>query len=237
MQITLCDKLINREKKECHTPSRNSQVLDALYFFRKFKEWGQCVGAYFMGSLFQVQLKHTATNAVKQDLDSVNMDDIFVPVVPLLCVGSSMEDSDVIEHGASTSSSSEVTAIQRVNSGPSVILDAATVSQLLLEHARSLDAKCSTLMQLFPNCESVSQGAKSPIITVAEVKLIMIVPHLIDVGEHYADGIQHLKNLLRKQLIAAVGKTLQASDITAYMRFHNRKLFTAASNRVRSAML
>ena len=111
-------------------------------------------------------------------------------------------------------------------------------SQLLSEHARSLDAKCSTLMQLFPSCESSgsgpasdiagSQGAKSPIITVAEAKLLVIVLHLHNVGVHYAEGIQHLENLLRQQLVAAVGKTLQASDFTAYMRFHNRKLFKNA---------
>ena len=229
---------IDREMKGCHTPSRNSQVSDALVFFQKFNDWGVNVHGYFFGSLFEVQLMHTAANAVRQDLQSICTDDIFVPVVPLMCVGSSMVGSDVRENGDTQSDDREETAIQTVSNGPSVILDAATVSQLLSEHARSLDAKCSTLMQLFPSCESSgsgpasdiagSQGAKSPIITVAEAKLFVIVLHLHNVGVHYAEGIQHLENLLRQQLVAAVGKTLQASDFTAYMRFHNRKLFKNA---------
>ena len=93
-----------------------------------------------------------------------------------------------------------------------MILNAATVSQLLAEHLRSLDAKCSTLLLLFPSGKppsivtatatvtvsglAGSQEAKSPIISAVEAKLLVISLHLIDVGEHYADGIQHLENLL-----------------------------------------
>jgi hypothetical protein len=233
MQIAF---LIDREMKDCHTPSRNLQVLGALSFFRKFKEWVLYVNGYFLHRLFQVQLTHTAANLVRQDLQSINIDDIFVPVVPLMCVGSSVQDSDDREQGVITSDGSAEAIIQRASSGPSVMLNAATVSQLLAEHVRSLDAKCSTLMQLFPSGESPStviglagsQEARSPIISAVEAKLLVILLHLIDVGEHYADGIQHLEKLLEQQLIAAVGKTLQASDFTAYMRFHNRKLFKEA---------
>jgi hypothetical protein len=235
MQITF---LIDREMKDCHTPSRNLQVLGALRFYRKFKEWVLYVNGYFLYRLFQVQLTHTAANVVRQDLQSINIDDIFVPVVPLMCIGSSVQDSDAREQGIITSDGSAETIIQRASSGPSVMLNAAAVSQLLAEHVRSLDAKCSTLMQLFPNGESHStptvsgldgsQEARSPIISAVEAKLLVILLHLIDVGEHYADGIQHLENLLEQQLVAAVGKTLQASDFTAYMRFHNRQLFKEA---------
>jgi hypothetical protein len=237
MQITF---LIDREMKDCHTPSRNLQVLGALSFFRKFKEWVLCVNDYFLYRLFQVQLTHTAANVVRQDLESINIDDIFVPVVPLMCVGSSVDDSDAREQSVITSDGSAETIVQRASSGPSVMLNAATVSQLLAEHVRSLDAKCSTLMQLFPSGEppstvtatvsvlAGSQEARSPIISAVEAKLLVILLHLIDVGEHYADGIQHLENLLEQQLVAAVGRTLQASDFTAYMRFHNRKLFKEA---------
>ena len=230
--------LIDRKMKECHTPSRNSQVSHALDLFRKFREWGQHVGCCFTVSLFQVQQMHTSESVTREDLNSINTYDIFVPVVPLMCVGSSMQVSDVRGQGVITSEGSEETIIQRANSGTSVMLNAATVSQLLAEHLRSLDAKCSTLMQLFPSGESPSaatttgpdrsQRVKSPIISAIEAKLLVLLLHLNDVGEHYADGIQYLENLLQQQLVAAVGKTLQASDFTAYMRFHNRKLFKEA---------
>jgi hypothetical protein len=42
MQITFA---IDRKMKECHTPSRNSQVSDALDFFRKFREWSHHVSS------------------------------------------------------------------------------------------------------------------------------------------------------------------------------------------------
>ena len=229
MQITFA---IDREMKDCHTPSCNPRVSDALAFFRKFREWCLHVADYFL-TLFQVQLTHTAANVAKQDLASISSSDIFVPVVPLVHAPR-QEEEEFYNYG------SEVVTMQRTSTDLPVILDAATVSQLLAEHVRSLDAKCSTLMQLFPSGESHStatatmtglagsQGARSPIITVVEAKLLVMVLHLKDVCEHYADGIQYLENLLRQQLVAAVGKTLQASDFAAYMRFHNRKLFKEA---------
>ena len=87
MQITFH---IDREMQECHTPSSNLQVFGALSFFRKLREWVLYVNGYFIFTLFQVQLTHTAANVVRQDLQSINIDDIFVPVVPLMCVGSSI---------------------------------------------------------------------------------------------------------------------------------------------------
>ena len=178
--------------KGCHTPSRNPRVSDALGFFRKFREWSVHVSDYF-STLFQVQLTHTAANVVRQDLVSISLNDISVPVLPLMHAEGSMPESDGRGEGEVSTDGRGETTIQRASSGSSLILKAATVNQLQAEHVRSLDVTCSTLVQLFPSGESHStatatmfgpagsQGMKSPIITIVEAKLLVMVLHLKDV--------------------------------------------------------
>ena len=42
------------------------------------------------------------------------------------------------------------------------------------------------------------------------------------------DGINHLERLLRKQLIAAVGREITAQDFVEYMDFHNSRRYGSA---------
>lgn len=43
--------------------------------------------------------------------------------------------------------------------------------------------------------------------------------------KHYITGVDYVENLIREQLLCAIGKELSAEDFTEYMDFHNRKLF------------
>ena len=45
----------------------------------------------------------------------------------------------------------------------------------------------------------------------------------------FADGVSYIEDMLRKQLIAAIGKEVQPKDFSDYLRFHNRKLFRTKS--------
>lgn len=45
----------------------------------------------------------------------------------------------------------------------------------------------------------------------------------------YAESVGYIEDMLRKQLIAAIGKEVQPRDFSDYLRFHNRKLFRASS--------
>jgi hypothetical protein len=122
--------------------------------------------------------------------------------------------------------------------GPPKGLTDEFVNQLLSEQARSLQAKFATLATLFPpstpiptptstatSTPSAGKAGKSPIISVAEAKLIVTLAHMFRVGIQFHGSVRFIEDMLRNQIVAAVGKTLQASDFTAYMRYHNRKLF------------
>jgi hypothetical protein len=51
------------------------------------------------------------------------------------------------------------------------------------------------------------------------------VCHMQQVCQHYKDGVDYVEDLLRSQLISAIGKVVRPIDFANYMRFHNRKIF------------
>jgi hypothetical protein len=248
-RTTLVNFQIDRDQDDCHTPSRNKEVSAALDFFAKSAVWSQKVTSYLRESIFIVQLSYSQ-NHIEQDLDSLKSDDIFVPVYPLvddevqstsapaalLELESESRPADDEQSTASVDTSLMCTETADggvhtsvVNSyEPPTILTDESVNQLLSEQARSLQAKFVTLAALFPPSTpnpSSGKAGKAQIISVAEAKLTVTLMHMMRVGAQFHDSVQFIEEMLRNQLIAAVGKRLQASDFTAYMRYHNRKLF------------
>ncbi len=100
------------------------------------------------------------------------------------------------------------------------VLPVAYLNHFLAEQQRSLAAKCAQLGKVFPR--------DLAIITVVEASLVVTLMHAARVCQHHADGVTFIEEMLRKQLIAAIGKELTPVDFTRYMEFHSRKLFREA---------
>jgi hypothetical protein len=200
---------IDRKRDNCHTPSNNEDIAAALAFFSKCGEWSYKVLSCH-DKLFRVQQTYSK-NHVKQDLTAIRSDGLFMPVLPFVSDNESRHTvgEEQIDGGANSITSSDL---------PVTMTD-ALVNQLLSEHGRSLQAKLDSLITLFPPSTSKA------IITVAEAKLLVIVVHMTDIVQNLVLGIGYVENMLRNQIVAAVGKTLQLSDFAAYLRHHNRKLF------------
>jgi hypothetical protein len=86
----------------------------------------------------------------------------------------------------------------------------------LEEQQRSLAEKCRDLTRVFPRNDSV--------ITAVEASLLVILLHARQVCQAYANGVAHIEQMLRNQLIAAIGKELTPVHFAEYMDFHSRKL-------------
>jgi hypothetical protein len=67
--------------------------------------------------------------------------------------------------------------------------------------------------------------ANEKLITIMEANVIVILSHLNKASESYSEGVDYIENMLRKQLIAAIGKEVTPVDFTNYLTFHNRKIF------------
>jgi len=49
--------------------------------------------------------------------------------------------------------------------------------------------------------------------------------HLAEVSTRWGSTLEYVEDMLRKQLVAAIGKEVSPADFAAYMRFHYRKVF------------
>lgn len=87
---------------------------------------------------------------------------------------------------------------------------------LVEEERRALSEKCRALTASFP-----SDGS---LVTAVEAGLLVALMHAKQVIEHFSDAVDHIENMLRTQLIAAIGKEVTPVDFGAYMEFHHRKL-------------
>jgi hypothetical protein len=156
----------------------------------------------FINNLFNVQTNHGL------DLAALNADTVFVPVVPLF----EKADNKRIEY-----KQEEKGSIANVPKPGSVLLSLGDMIQFLGEQKRSLGEKYEALTSTFP--------ANKGLIALKEAKLVVVLLHGQRVAQAHLDMVDYVENMLRKQLIAAIGKEIGPVDFSEYMRFHQRKLF------------
>jgi hypothetical protein len=200
---------IDRSRKDCHTPRRNSDISNALSHFSQFYSWSTRIHSYFTSDLFPAQ----QNNAL--DMTALNVKTIFVPVVPLF-EERAAEMAAAIEEGAKGSDALVPVGTTGAKASKAV-LPIGDVNLFLDEQKRSLTAKCVELAAIFPQEEKL--------VTMAEATICVAVLHAKQIGQYHLDGVEYIEDMLRKQIIAAIGKEVQPVDFANYMVYHNRKVF------------
>jgi hypothetical protein len=99
----------------------------------------------------------------------------------------------------------------------SLTLARGDVSDFLAEQKRSFNAKFQELSKEFSDTKKL--------ITSAEAQIVVTSLHMMNIAQRYYDGVNYVEFLLRKQLIAAIGREVGSGDFENYMKFHNRKLY------------
>lgn len=211
---------IKRDEKSCRTPRRNDQVEEALSFFSALHAWAGAVHRYITGELVPTQAAHGL------DMAAINDESIFMPVValfeegkkgpPIAAAPVAEAQSQSAPAPASPSSQAVVAAGQGFGSA---LLPVGDANRFLGEQRRTFLAKTAELARVFP---SASEGKLA---SVAEAGLGVVALHLQRLSLSFADGVAYIESLLRRQLIAAVGRELSAADFAGFMRFHQRKIF------------
>ena len=238
---------INRSSKECYTPRQNEDVKKLLTSLHKLKEWGDDVEFYFKNSLFNVVTTHrdpATGNQPLPDLTLLNTSDVFLPIVPLFqdttttttnntdTANAMTIDSDshtssssiqIQHHGSwrNSGSGSGVSSTDLTIAGATsdVVLSDTIQTLLVAEQSRSLEDKLIETKKHFP------EATTSNIISQAEVTIVISTTYILDIVSYYTDSLNFIEDMLRKQVVAAVGKELTAKDFAEYMKFHNRRLF------------
>jgi len=92
------------------------------------------------------------------------------------------------------------------------------IGDLLEEQKRSLEEANSKLAAIYPP----HQLAKA--VTIAEAKLFLLCCHLSDLAVQYMDGVDYIENLLKTQLVQAIGRQVNGKEFDDFMRFHGKRL-------------
>jgi hypothetical protein len=203
------DFKINRRSSICYTPRRNSDVQELLSFFHNLFSWCGEVQSYFLNTIFSIEKDQ------RLDLSSINrLRDVFVPVVPLMNGNKNVISMNRLRESVEPNESEEESVIQISH----IVLSISEANQFLDEEKRTLEAKYSQLRSSFPSSDT-------GLITSTEACLLATTYHIQEICQHYKDGVDYVEDMLRSQLVSAIGKVVKPQDFSDYMRFHNQKIF------------
>jgi hypothetical protein len=193
---------INREKESCRTPRRNEEIEDALHFFSDFDDWCDQVQEYFQ-TLVRLEQKHPEAHGSSFDLNFLNANGLFVPTIPIVLT----EEST-----------------RRARGNEDLVTDPCRLPGVT-ERTKFLNQQHSCLQEKYHALDQSLHSDSSSLLTSADAKLIVTILHTQQICCHYSDGINYLEDLLRKQLIQAIGKAVKPLDFFHFMKFHLSKLY------------
>jgi len=110
-------------------------------------------------------------------------------------------------------------ALPLMEDGAVLPLDDA--SAFLQEQMRTLDDALDVLAWDYPSKQLVT------LVSVAEASIVLLCKHLTSLAVQYKDGVDYVEDMLKQQLIQAVGKEIDRSDFEQFVRFYNAKFFGA----------
>jgi len=196
------------------TPYRNFQVEQALSFFNSVSDWAGDIGRTF-----------SKIDTCKQVTDlSINANQIFVPVIPLLVDNKSHGEGPKQTETELWIESEEVESQSKVMINPPTspilsVADTATFLAFLNEQTRTLLEMQCKLEKEFPNPDSTSA-----LISSLEAMMCVFFAHVKELVRGWYRSIQYIEVMLENQLVAAIGKEVNSSDLDKYMKYHNEKL-------------
>ena len=113
----------------------------------------------------------------------------------------------------------------------SPLLSVGDIDKFLNEQTRQLDEAKESMTKMFPSSD---KGDK--IITATEAFLALLWHHTQFLTIAYGTGMDYIEEMLRKQLIAAIGKTVGKKEFDEFIQFHGKKLFKTSIFPVRFVM-
>jgi len=211
---------IDRTAEACHTPRRNEQVESALSHGYELHAWAAALCAHLSNVVFP-NWQPTSTSGADGgkghalDLAALRRTDIFVPVLPILETGA--EDSPQAEGSQIVTIAS---SLEAPKSSP--VLGLGDIQNFLRLQRATLDRRVAAIASAFPPPSSAS------LISAAEASLVVLATHLQEILQQLHDSVDCIEQMLRKQLVTAVGRELSPRDFSKYMEYHNQKLFRPA---------
>ena len=231
---------IDRTKDECRTPRRCPEVEAVLRFGQELNGWCESVRRTVFNRRVQIAQAYSHRNAegdAKPPLDYAQIwQQLPHAVMPVLApeadtapAGSEKED-EITAEGTPVPGTvvggvelgdrrtAVVASLNAFGTRPRS-LGAADLDALVKEERRALSERLAALAESFP-----ADVSTEPVSRV-EARLIALTHHMAVTAQELETALNYIESLLRRQLVAAVGKEVTAADFTKYMAFHFKKVY------------
>eukprot|EP01094_Clydonella_sp_ATCC50884_P013701 TRINITY_DN2397_c0_g2_i1.p1 TRINITY_DN2397_c0_g2~~TRINITY_DN2397_c0_g2_i1.p1 ORF type:complete len:1085 (-),score=448.58 TRINITY_DN2397_c0_g2_i1:334-3534(-) len=203
---------VDREHEQCHTPRRNVHAESALRSFAALAHWSQGATDALRATLLSLPRDEEPEAAV------MSWTGVFVPLAPLM----ERSPAQQMEPVPLSTVTVERRAEAADGAGAVHVLSVGDIHRFLAEQSRSLQEKFAAL-----KAATKAVDKKRAVVTEGLGRLFMPVGHIHAIACALWDGVDSVEEMLRTQLCAAIGKEVTPNDFSEYMRFHNRRLFTA----------
>jgi len=198
--------IINRENEKCYTPRRNPEVDTGFEFLVSLHKWAEKVKEYFMSHLRSLS---------SESISSISTFGIFVPVIPLFDTTIDRDNIGSIPNNKKSKKLVSVISSEDCKESK-VILSDLDVHNFLAEQIRTLNSSLK---------DTKSTYSRKSLVSSDGAQISLCVSHIMDICSAFGDGVDFVEEMLRKQLIKAIGKELMPRDFDEYMRYHYRKIF------------
>jgi len=218
--------VIDRANLKCHTPRRNPQIDRALQHHEKLSHWAKAVVEAF---------PERVGGGNEED------DDVCDKLMRSMCPSLLLPNVALLDGGLSTTPTAINTAVGAVegdaeeskedlesrlmdleNARVTHLLRVSDVERILEQHRVCLETACAQIRTSLPADEHKDE---TKIVSSMEVCSLMMLFHLTQLAQTMRDGVEYIEVLLRRQLMAAVGKEVRPSDLADFLRFHYTKVF------------
>ncbi|CAK9088634.1 unnamed protein product [Durusdinium trenchii] len=190
---------IDRTIKSCKTPRRNQAILQHGAGSDFDKAYQYFMALSNWTMYVADYINHLRTvQPRKMDDSALSLDHVFIPVDTLM---SALPKGDA-------------------EAPPSLVMSASAGNLLLVEQLRSLKEQHENVRNSFPG--------DTGILTAVEGCISLTLMHMNTLAHQWVQAVDYVESMLRKQLVAAIGKEVSPSEFGSYMRFHYRKLFLDA---------
>jgi hypothetical protein len=206
---------INRNAANCYTPRRNKDIDGAMEFMAEFTSWTTKVNHYIQEELVNILLTYDE-NGAKQSASTFreaslwSTQDIFMPILPVFHQYYAEKSKNLLLMDTSVTIAIDSTYV------PSVHIQEEETNLIVQAQQTSLHMKLDEIVSLL-------SGNVAKLVSSLEVKLVICCRYLEALMTGYRESVDYVEYMLRKQLIAAIGKVMTPWDFGEYMKFHYRK--------------
>eukprot|EP01033_Poteriospumella_lacustris_P012405 gene12406-8879_t len=189
---------INRDSDETWTPVRNPQVQSVVSEAMKLQQWTQGV-SFTVRRWFDITMQNWSKHhRVEWSRIEQAHRQVFVPVVAFF------EKADV--------EGSNHTAVS-----PQLL------SLFHREETRGLKEVLESVDTLFPH--PADSKSHPSLVSYSEARAVVVLHHMAAVVDTFQQSVDYVEAIMRRQLVAALGKSVTEADLQQYMSYHYRQLY------------